>query len=1040
MHRRVILRVAVFLVSVVAPVYAQVGSITVRVLDAQEGVPLPNAQVTLSNEQGLIAETTIRTGPDGQAFFPVLRVGSGYVVEVSMPGFATHRLTDLRVKSEVNQQFEVHLTLEMQERVEVTARTNVVDLDRQEHTTKFDDTFIENLPIPGRFYQNMLSLAPGVNDEDQDGNPNVHGARTREFRGIVGGVANTDPLTGEWLSYINPASIEEMEIITAGAGVEFGRASGGFARIVQRQGSNEFEGVFSYLFRSSELDSSDATGVGGQERVDYEWHQPAILVSGPIIKDKLWYRLSHEWIKREEPIDFLTSVEVIGRKQRIVADQLTWQVSPRNKVAFQYQEDPLTVEYYGMDSLTSKESTHTLERGGPTYSVTWTAPHSPNLLVDTVVAYQDHQRTLTPTTQGAFNGCVRFDRFPTLDSARCVNLDTSRITGPHFEYSNDKRQRLTARSQATLYAGRALGMSHRLKFGLEIENERYYRKLDRGQDLRFHVLYSPMAPPVVIVDARVAAPRTGIGEATGVNWALYAEDQFRPLSNLTVTLGLRMDREEIDSQGHVAFDPRAEADAFYQGISGGSRPGNVAREVFTAHENIWDLHREFSKALGIGFQQLPMGNTGIQGTFWTHKRRADDIQIRNNNFSPRLSVAWDPWSNGKTKVAFSLGRYYDKIFLAVPILEQEPEEVELLFRGSHWVLQGYPITTNPMGGVSGTMDATIVDRELSTPYQDELTLNFERELWPETSIKLSYIKRNYRDQLQDVDINHRYGDEGKCIRTPGFLDPTVEASPGSGQTIRDPYTWEEYEDTDPGPGDGRIDDCIGDVQSATFVSPRWEIPDGMPDLYVLSPHWDELLLVGNFNSTDYEAFVLELVRRQYRNWQMNASYTWSEAIGDAEDFNQELGNERNLFENERGYLAYDQRHVVKVSAMTLAPWGLRIGGTLRWESGLPYSIMLTRMTTYAVPLDYGMGDRSMRTRLRYATGQRNDQRNPSYWNLDLRLAKEFSVNQRVQLQLTGEVFNVLDDHTLRLDSDINGASVGTRRFGRSFQLGVRLAF
>jgi hypothetical protein len=532
-----------------------------------------------------------------------------------------------------------------------------------------------------------------------------------------------------------------------------------------------------------------------------------------------------------------------------------------------------------------------------------------------------------------------------------------------------------------------------------------------------------------------------VGEATGVSWGLYAEDQFRPLSNLTVTLGLRFDREEIDSKGHQPFDPRAEADAFYLGLSGGARPSRLVVENFTAHENVRQVQNDLLQVLGVGFQDLHLGPTALQSTFWSNSRREADIQIRNNNLSPRLAVAWDPWANGKTKLAFSLGRYYDKIFLAVPLLEVEPPEVDLTFVAFPYQPGVFYQAWGTIEGVEATVSTTMVDRELRTPYQDELTLNFERELWPETSIKLSYVKREYRDQLQDVDINHRYGDEGTCNWKPYLGQVTVEASPGSGQILTDPYTWEDYEDTDPGPGDGRIDDCIGNIDGSPPLVPYQESPDGLPDLYVLNPGWGELLLVGNFNKSDYEAFVVELVRRQYRNWQMNASYTWSEAVGDAEDFTQEMGNERNLRENEFGFLAYDQRHMVKVSAVTLTPWGLRIGGTLRWESGLPYPILLSRLTAFNVPLDYGgLGDRSIESRLRYPTGQRNDQRNASFWNVDLRLAKEFNINRRVQLQLTAEVFNLLDDHTLRLDSEVNYVSSGTRRFGRSFQLGVRLAF
>jgi hypothetical protein len=157
MRRSFTFLIAIVLLSVCAPVLAQVGSITVRVLDAQEGTALPGARVTLDNEMGLVAATTVLTGPDGLAFFPVLRSGSGYAIEVGMPGFATHRLTDQRVRSDVNHQIDIVLSTELQERVEVTARSDVVELDQQGNTTKFDDTFIENLPVPGRFYQNMLT-------------------------------------------------------------------------------------------------------------------------------------------------------------------------------------------------------------------------------------------------------------------------------------------------------------------------------------------------------------------------------------------------------------------------------------------------------------------------------------------------------------------------------------------------------------------------------------------------------------------------------------------------------------------------------------------------------------------------------------------------------------------------------------------------------------------------------------------------------------------------------------------------------------------
>jgi hypothetical protein len=47
---------------------------------------------------------------------------------------------------------------------------------------------------------------------------------------VGGGVTNVDPLVEQQMNELGPNSIEQMDVITAGAGVEFGRAQGGFAR------------------------------------------------------------------------------------------------------------------------------------------------------------------------------------------------------------------------------------------------------------------------------------------------------------------------------------------------------------------------------------------------------------------------------------------------------------------------------------------------------------------------------------------------------------------------------------------------------------------------------------------------------------------------------------------------------------------------------------------------------------------------------------------------------------------------------------------
>jgi len=74
------------------------------------------------------------------------------------------------------------------------AQGGFVERDAVSTPTRFSDELVEDLPVPGRLYHNVLTLAPDVEDADGDGDPNVLGSRNRDFKAVVGGVSNVDPL------------------------------------------------------------------------------------------------------------------------------------------------------------------------------------------------------------------------------------------------------------------------------------------------------------------------------------------------------------------------------------------------------------------------------------------------------------------------------------------------------------------------------------------------------------------------------------------------------------------------------------------------------------------------------------------------------------------------------------------------------------------------------------------------------------------------------------------------------------------------------
>ena len=67
-----------------------------------------------------------------------------------------------------------------------------------------------------------------------------------------------------------------------------------------------------------------------------------------------------------------------------------------------------------------------------------------------------------------------------LEDAQCFNIDTGEVSGSYFRTRDDHRQRLTVRSDATVYGGRFWGMQHQFKFGV-IDRERALLPRPRAQ-------------------------------------------------------------------------------------------------------------------------------------------------------------------------------------------------------------------------------------------------------------------------------------------------------------------------------------------------------------------------------------------------------------------------------------------------------------------------------------------------------------------------------------------------------------------------------
>ena len=151
---------------------------------------------------------------------------------------------------------------------------------------------------------------------------------------------------------------------------------------------------------------------------------------------------------------------------------------------------------------------------------------------------------------------------------------------------------------------------------------------------------------------------------------------------MTLTLGARIDREEISSEGREGFDPTQQLDSFLAQTKGFRDPRNslfdpgsplvdqAARATFTGFEDFVSFERQ---VVGLLCDEGPtfgpcstairldlLNESYLQGSL-ENLRRQDNLEIANTNISPYFSVAWDPLSNGKMALKASAGRHYNNI-------------------------------------------------------------------------------------------------------------------------------------------------------------------------------------------------------------------------------------------------------------------------------------------------------------------------------------------------------------------------------------------
>ena len=372
----------------VGPAWAQSATARIEgVVTDTTGAAVPGATATATNLATNLAKTVV-TDAKGAYVLTPLTVGQ-YKVVLELQGF---KPTSSKLALTVSQVVRHDVTLALgavTEVVEVSGGAPMMEMSTSSVGTIIDSKQVGNLPLNGRNFTQLATLAPGVNRgspgavaSGEQGNTetfrygevggaalSVNGVREQGNTYLLDGVDNNETLVNSIVFFPPVEALEEFRVITSNAPAEFGRSGGGIITAVVKSGANQLHGSVYEFNRSKALAATPTFAAPDPDdptkklKPDFNRNQFGATLGGPIVKDKTFFFLSYSGLRSTIPVEAGGMVTVPTAKMRrgdfselldagftgigrpiVVNDPLTNQPFPNNVIP-EGRLDPVAVRY-----------------------------------------------------------------------------------------------------------------------------------------------------------------------------------------------------------------------------------------------------------------------------------------------------------------------------------------------------------------------------------------------------------------------------------------------------------------------------------------------------------------------------------------------------------------------------------------------------------------------------------------------------------------------------------------------------------------------
>ena len=296
------------------------GRFSGQVTDSSGG-SIASATVTIEN-LGTHVKRVLLTNAAGDYVAPDIEPGF-YSIAVEVAGFS--KVVREHVQVEVANDLKIDFQLKpgtTNEVVEVKDEAPLTESTNAVLSGVLSNKAINDLPLQGRDFQNLLPLHPGVQRDPGGGFHSLtsNGNRTDENNFIIDGANDNDAYYGE--TVVNDAGISGTPASTLPLDAiqefntqeepqaDFGAKPGVVVNIGIKSGTDEMHGTAYYFHRNAAFDARNYFNPSPEQTSALLLHQFGASLGGPFIKGKWFYFVNYEGVRDKVGNPFIVDTPI----------------------------------------------------------------------------------------------------------------------------------------------------------------------------------------------------------------------------------------------------------------------------------------------------------------------------------------------------------------------------------------------------------------------------------------------------------------------------------------------------------------------------------------------------------------------------------------------------------------------------------------------------------------------------------------------------------------------------------------------------------